>query len=163
MLWNHSKINGSNQLQAILERSWHLKKQNVLQATWIQLPTASLPPLILIHPRTFRFARHGCFLQSKVKSRWARWKINQWVEALSLVRSDPLCAVLDEQRKQREEPELLSCIRMKWGGEKWALQLGRFWRRYLPCSVSHALGPVTESYKDRCINEQVPGSQGHWG
>lgn len=64
-------------------------------------PLPRCPLLILIHPRTFRLARHGCFLQSKVKSRWAKWKINQWVEALSVVRSGPLCAVLDEQRKQQ--------------------------------------------------------------
>lgn len=101
MLWNHSKINGPNQLQAILERSRHLKKKkNVLPGTWTKLPTASLPPLIMIHLRTFQLAKHGSFLQSKVKSRWAKWKINERVEALNLVRSCLLCAVLDEQKQR---------------------------------------------------------------
>lgn len=90
MLWNHSKINGSNQLQAILERSWHLKKKTKCASSYLD-STASLPPLILIHPRTFRLARHGSFLQSKVKSRWTKWKLNEWTEALSSVRSCPLC------------------------------------------------------------------------
>lgn len=78
-----------------------LKKQNVLQATWTQLPTASLSPLILIYPWTFQLAKHGSFLQSKVKSQWTKWKINECVEALNLVRSCLLCAVLDEQKKQK--------------------------------------------------------------
>lgn len=62
-----------------------------------------------------------------------------------MVRSCLLCAVLDEQKKRRGAwiTELYQ-NEGEWG--KWVLQLGRFGRRYLLCSVDHALGPVTESY-----------------